>query len=72
LSQSPDQHDDHCWLCADGMWAIHSMRWPLVLLWRGYDPDIEYMLMDLSKVDWDAYYAKAIEMIERARKEVID
>jgi hypothetical protein len=60
---TPVQHDDHCWLCADGMWAIHSKRGDLVLLWRGFEPHIEWMLMDLSKMDWESYTNKALEML---------
>lgn len=36
------QHSDHCWLTVHGVdWAIAMMKDCKILLWRGFEPNIE-------------------------------
>jgi hypothetical protein len=59
-----EQHDDHCWLMVGGsMWAIEFMRWPIIFLWRGYWPNIENSILDVSEVRWDEYISKAVSLL---------
>ena len=59
------QHDDHIWLTVDGeAWAIYRIRWPIIFLWRGYAPNLEYFAVEMSEFDNDAYVAKAAAMLE--------
>lgn len=54
------QHDDHIWLTVGGdAWAIQSIHGPLIMLWRGYAPHLEYAMVDVANVDWAAYCACA-------------
>jgi hypothetical protein len=69
MMEMKQQHDDHCWLTVGGEgWAIHSMYWPTVFLWRGYSPNIELCAIDLNKVDWESYYRKWAEMNELSQE----
>lgn len=50
------QHDDHIWLTIDGEgWAIYRIDGPLFTLWRGFAPELEFLRVDLSHMDWTAY-----------------
>ena len=58
------QHDDHIWLTVGGeAWAIHSMNWPVIWLWRGYEPDLEYSAVEMSNFNAETYADKAIAML---------
>lgn len=60
-SQYQHQHDDHCWLNVNGEgWAIRQMRWPVIWLWRGYWPNIEYSIVQMENVNVELYCAKAV------------
>jgi hypothetical protein len=55
-----EQHDDHIWLTVDGeAWAIKRVSWPLIQLWRGYEPELEYAVVNMSGFKADAYVAEA-------------
>ena len=57
------QHDDHIWLCVGSkMWAIWAIDGPIVHLWRGYAPNLEFSAVDLSEFRPDDYYIKIVEM----------
>lgn len=57
------QHDDHIWLCVNGgMWAICAIDGPIVHLWRGYAPNLEFSAVDLSEFRPDDYYIRVVEM----------
>lgn len=68
-----EQHDDHVWITVFGeSWAIECiMRGPgntLILdLWRGYEPDLERLSIEVANFDAEAYCAAAVEMLEAAR-----
>ena len=67
------QHDDHVWLTVSGEgWAIRKMRWPIVWLWRGYEPSLEYLSVDLSEFDADGYCDKAIELLKEGDENLAD
>jgi hypothetical protein len=58
------QHDDHIWLTVRGeSWAIQSIYKSWIWLWRGYYPNIEVALLDVSGVDWVQYVNRAVFMI---------
>jgi hypothetical protein len=62
---SPEQHDDHIWLTVDGgAWAIHSLDGDLAMLWRGYEPALEFTILDMTDVDWDSYTRSAVKLLE--------
>lgn len=62
-----DQHDDHIWLTVCGeAWAIQALEWPIVFLWRGYEPNLEYFAVEISNFDADAYADKALAMLKDA------
>lgn len=59
------QHDDHCWLVFNGQaWAIRRINYPLFELWRGYWPLLEFIILDVSEVNWDHYCATAADWLE--------
>lgn len=59
------QQDDHCWIVASGeSWAIRRIEGKVLLLWRGYWPDLDYSALDVSKVDWESYCAKAAALLQ--------
>jgi hypothetical protein len=61
-----EQHDDHVWLTVGGRgWAIYVMRGPLLTLWRGHYPYIEYSFLDISDVDWEAYHRAALKLLRK-------
>jgi hypothetical protein len=67
--QAINQHDDHIWLTWMGEgWAIRRIEYPIIHLWRGYEPDLEYSAIDVSKVDWDAYCRMAVQMLSERRE----
>lgn len=56
---SPEQHDDHIWLTVGGSaWAIERIEGHYISFWRGYWPDLEYLVVDISDVDWEEYHRK--------------
>ena len=61
----PTQHDDHIWLTVNGdAWAIYSLHGDVAVLWRGYEPDLEFSRLDMSRVDWDSYTRKAVALLD--------
>jgi hypothetical protein len=67
------QHDDHIWLTVGGSsWAIFSIRWPIIYLWRGNaiiddlnnitNDRIEWNAIDVTGVDWELYYQQWANM----------
>ena len=61
-----EQHDDHIWLTVNGTaWAIHSIRWPIIYLWRGYWPSFEFNAVDMSEFDSKGYIERALPIIFR-------
>lgn len=58
------QHDDHIWLTVGGSaWAILTIDGPFLMLWRGYEPDLEYCVIEMSEFNSDSYADKAVEML---------
>jgi hypothetical protein len=61
-----EQHDDHIWLTVGGSaWAIEWIWGNIIGLWRGYYPNFEYSAVDISKVNWENYHKRWLEMNER-------
>lgn len=57
-------HDDHCWLTvAGGNWKILRKDHEKVWVWRGYEPDVEYGLVDMSMVNVERYAALAADWL---------
>lgn len=57
--------DDHCWIVVAGeTWAIRRWRPPILYLWRGYHPHLQYSVFDTSGVDWEVYANNAVELLE--------
>lgn len=64
-SMMAQQHDDHIWLTAgDKAWAIYLIVGPIYYLWRGYHPNIEWSILDVSNVNWESYINKATSLLE--------
>lgn len=60
------QHNDHVWLNVHNEnWAIHAVIGPIIVLWRGYDPDLEWSAIDISEMDWTAYVEAAVALLTR-------
>lgn len=60
-----EQHDDHVWLTVNGeAWAIQAMEWPIVFLWRGYEPNLEFSAVDLSGFNAESYVNKAVAVLD--------
>jgi hypothetical protein len=62
------QHDDHIWLTVRGEgWAIRAIEREhdsmIFHLWRGYEPDLEYLVVEMSKPNWPAYCEAASRML---------
>jgi len=58
-----EQHDDHIWLTAGGSaWAIEWICGDIIGLWRGHWPNLEFSLLNVSKVNWESYCKKCAEM----------
>lgn len=67
MSEKIEQHDDHCWLTADGKaWKIVGIIWPLIFMARGYYPNIETTIIDMSQFRSKEYCDKATQMLEVA------
>jgi hypothetical protein len=65
-----EQHDDHIWLTVGGeAWAIKRISGPLIQLWRGYEPELEYAVVDMSGFNADAYAAEATQLLARSRSD---
>jgi hypothetical protein len=71
---SEEQHDDHVWLTVGGSaWAIFSIQWPIIFLWRGNaiiddlnnitNDSIECNAIDIRNVDWESYYKNAMAIL---------
>ena len=59
-----EQHDDHIWLTVNGeAWAICAMAWPIIFLWRGYEPDIEWTVLDMTRFNSEAYADRATKLL---------
>jgi hypothetical protein len=64
------QHDDHIWLTVLGSaWAIQSLSknpygHTLFHLWRGYEPNLEYLLLTVTENHWTEYCHKAVGLLE--------
>jgi hypothetical protein len=50
------------------MWAIRRMRWPLIWLWRGNWPYLEFNLVEMSNFNSESYADKALEVLNASRK----
>lgn len=60
--------DDHVWITVHGKnWAIRAISRPVFYLWRGYAPDLEFAVLDTSKIDWKAYCDAAVKLLEERR-----
>lgn len=65
------QHDDHIWLTVEGeAWAIESMNWPVIMLWRGYEPDLEFRCIELDGFPVEAYCDAAVATL-KAKRDVL-
>lgn len=63
-TETLSDHDDHCWLTVVGKgWKILRKENEKVWVWRGYEPDIEYGLVDLSMLDVERYTAIASDWL---------
>ena len=59
-----EQHDDHIWLTVDGEnWAIYFMEWPYIWLWRGYEPKLEFSVVEMSDFNAESYCDKAVALL---------
>lgn len=66
---NPPLQDDHCWLTVAGDgWAIRRWRPPILYLWRGYRPRLQFTVVDTSNVDWEEYCRRA-ELLLKAPQE---
>ena len=62
---SERQHDDHIWLTVNGEgWAIRALEWPIIFLWRGYEPNLEYCAVEMSRFNAKSYADKAVAMLK--------
>ena len=61
------QHDSHCWLTLRGSaWKIRAIEDKMLMLWRGWRPEVEYDSLDLSQytpAQWARYCDKAVELL---------
>jgi hypothetical protein len=56
MTNEAPQHDDHCWIVIGGeAWCIHYIEAPIIILWRGYAPFIEYNMLDISDMNMEQY-----------------
>lgn len=61
-----EQHDDHIWLTVGGSsWAIHFMKWPYIVLWRGYWPNWEFNFVDMTYFNPEHYHQEWLRMTGR-------
>lgn len=69
MNVDSQQHDDHIWLTVSGSaWAIKAIRWPTIYLWRGYEPKLEYAVVDMSEFNADAYCDRAALALNESHK----
>jgi hypothetical protein len=62
-----EQHNDHIWLTVKGeAWAIRSIEDKVMHLWRGWEPDVERMSIDLSRARWSSYCDAAVAFLKAA------
>ena len=62
-----EPHDDHCWLTVrQEAWAIRAIEDKTLHLWRGWEPEIETMTIDMSRAKWGPYCDKAVEFLRAA------
>lgn len=63
-----EQHDHHIWLTVYGEnWAIHRIGRGARLmfyLWRGYEPNLQFLTIEMAEPDWDGYCAAAVAMLD--------
>jgi hypothetical protein len=45
------------------------MRWPIIYLWRGYWPNLEYSAVDMTNFDAESYTIKALELLGLGRND---
>jgi hypothetical protein len=63
------QHNEHCLINSIGKtWKIYKIKWPVVFLYRDH-PNIynliEYWNVNFINIDWELYYAKTKEMMDK-------
>jgi hypothetical protein len=69
INEGPPQHDDHIWLTVDGeAWAIMAInRFPpdvvVFYLWRGYQPNLDYRVVECTNYDWAGYCEAAVRKL---------
>ena len=67
------QHDDHVWLTVGGEgWAICAMKWPMIWLWRGYAPDLEFSAVEMSNFNAESYVDKAVKLLKEGDESLAD
>jgi hypothetical protein len=65
-----EQHNDHIWLTiASEAWAIQSIEDKMMHLWRGWEPEVERMSIDLTRAKWDKYADAAVAFLKAAYPE---
>jgi hypothetical protein len=58
------QHDDHIWLTVNGEgWAIYQMKWPHIWLWRGYYPNLQFTMVNMTEFDAKKYCDMAVKLL---------
>lgn len=58
------QQDDHCWLTIVGRnWKVLRAEDRRLYVWRGYEPTIEYGVVDLNELDVERYTRTASEWL---------
>lgn len=62
-----EHYDDHCWVCFLGVyWKINRMHPGWIegrrMVMNG---QAQYVIIDVSHVNWEEYCKRAIEIIER-------
>jgi hypothetical protein len=67
-----EQHDDHIWLVVLGeSWAIRAIERcgtsVIFQLWRGYEPWLEYEIIEFIDPDWHRYCQEAVRMLGHGR-----
>jgi hypothetical protein len=59
-----NQHDDHIWLTVNGeAWAIYQMKWPNIWLWRGYYPNLQFTMVNMTEFDAKKYCDMAVKLL---------
>jgi hypothetical protein len=63
-----NQHDDHIWLTVKGeAYAIYKIDWPLIILWRGYAPHLEFTAVSMENFDAERYVSECERLLDEAR-----